>query len=90
MEYTEGQEFIQGAYSENRHFKVLGTRNIYTVSKGGKRSLSRVLVKMENLTIKREDFKNWSDYEFDKLKFFEISTTELDRLIRTDILKLKE
>ena len=90
MEYKEGQELVSGHLSRDRHYKVLSVEPLYTVSKSGKRKLSSTQITLENLKIKRNDFKNMSDFSFNKLKVFQISETELNKLISLDVLKLKE
>ena len=90
MEYKEGQELVSGHLSRDRHYKVLSVEPLYTVNKSGKRKLSSTQIRLENLKIKRSDFKNMSDLTFGKMKVFEISESELDKLVGLDVLKLKQ
>lgn len=90
MEYKEGQELISGHLSRGRHYKVLSVKPVYLIGRSGKKKLSQVLITLENQTIKKEEYKNMSEFSFNKLKIFEISQSELDKLVSMQVLKLKE
>lgn len=89
MEYKEGQELVSGHLSRDRHYKVISVKPVYSFNKAGKKKLTHTLITLENQKIKRSDFANMSDLTFGKMKVFEISESELDKLVGLDVLKLK-
>ncbi len=88
--YKIGDEFVDTGIGEKKHFKVLNIEKETVTLKSGKKKDGTILLHIENLLVKPEDWEPELRRVADKMKFFKTSAESITDLIEKNILQKKE